>query len=212
MQKGEKNFLENPPGPFVYVVSTGHGLVSRFDHIDWTALYKKLRVFADRLCGGAAATFDCGLSGEDVVGEVLEEFFESPDGLGWRKKKGTLENFLFKVLQNKVIDHLRRSKKVADPLDDTSFSPKAMHRHAETDPLAKIQREQLVCKMYELVGDDRDLRDLIAAEDLTDGGYNVNQQLGEAMDKTSQEVVNLKRRLLNVDGIKELYEQRRQKM
>ena len=87
-----------------------------------------------------------------------------------------------------------------------------MRRRAETDPLAKIEREKLVSKMYELVGDDRDLRDLIAAEDLTDGGYNVNQQLGEAMDKTSQEVVNLKRRLLNVDGIKELYEQRRQKM
>ena len=59
-----------------------------------------------------------------------------------------------------------------------------MRRRAETDPLAKIEREKLVSKMYELVGDDQDLRDLIAAEDLTDGGHKVNQQLGEAMDKT----------------------------
>ena len=97
-------------GQFEYIVRDGDGLVSRFGNIDWTVLYKKLRIFADRLCGGANATFDCGLSGEDVVCEVLEKFFESSNGLGWMKKKGTLDNFLFKVVQNKVIDHLRRNK------------------------------------------------------------------------------------------------------
>ena len=188
-------------------------LVSRFENIEWTTLYKKLRIFADRLCGGAAATFDCGLSGEDVVCEVLEMFFWSPNGLGWTKKKGTLENFLFKAVQNKVIDHLRRNKKVAGSLDDTGVSLKAMSSRAETHPLAKIEREKLLSKMYELVGDDQDLRDLIAAADLTDGSHKVNQQLGEVMDKTPQEVVNLKRRLMNVDGIREmLYEQRKTKM
>ena len=200
-------------GQFEYIVRDGDGLVSRFGNIDWAVLYKKLQIFADRLCGGANATFDCGLSGEDVVCEVLEKFFESSNGLGWTKKKGTLGNFLFKVVQNRVIDHLRRNKKMAGSLGEAGISLKAMRRRTETDPLAKIEREKLVSKMYELVGDDQDLKDLIAAEDLTDGGHKVNQQLGEAMDKTPQEVVNLKRRLLNVEGIRELlYEQRKPKM
>ena len=208
-----EEFFANSVDPFEYIVGGGDGLVSRFENIDWTALYKKLRISADRLCGGATATFDCGLSGEDVVCEVLGKFFESSNGLGWTKKKGTLENFLFKAVQNKVIDHLRRDKKVAGSLDDVGISLKAMRRRAETDPLAKIEREKLVSKMYELVGDDQDLRDLIAAEDLTDGGHKVNQQLGEAMSKTPREVVNLKRRLLSVEGIRELlYEQRKPKM
>ena len=186
--------------------------MSRFEDINWSALYKRLRIVADQLCRGANRTFDCGLSGEDVVGEVLEKFFESSNGLGWTKKKGTLENFLSKVVKNKVIEHLRRNKKIAGPLDDSAISLKPPRSHAEIDPLAKNQWERLVTKMYELVGDDQDLRDLIAAVDLTGRGHNVNQQLGEAMDKTPQEVVNLKRRLMNVEGIRELlYEQRKPK-
>ena len=184
----------------------------RFENIDWTVLYKRLRIVAGWLCKNANATFDCGLSADDVVGEVLEEFFESSNGLGWTKKKGTLENFLSKVVKNKVIEHLRRDKKIVGSLDDSGISLKRMHSHAETNPLAKVEGDKLVLKMYELVGDDQDLRDLIAAADLTDGGHNVNQQLGEVMDKTPQEVVNLKRRLMNVEGIRELlYEQRKPK-
>ena len=58
---------------------------------------------------------------------------------------------------------------MAGSLDDTGISLKAMSSRAETHPLAKIEREKLLSKMYELVGDDQDLRDLIAAADLTDG-------------------------------------------
>ena len=147
--------------------------MSRFEDIGWTVLYKRLRIVAGRLCRGANATFDCGLSGEDVVGEVLEEFFRSPNGLGWAKKKGTLENFLSKVVKNKVVDHLRRNEKIAGSMDDSGISLKPMRRRAETDPLAKIEQQKFLSQMYELVGDDQDLRDLIAAADLTDGGHNV---------------------------------------
>ena len=210
---GASNFFCKTRRPHSNIVGVGDGLVSRCKDIDWEVLGKKLRISADRLCRGAAATFDCGLSGEDLVSEVLQKFFDSPNGLGWTKKKGTLENFLFKAVQHKRIDHLRRNKKVAGSLDDTSISLKGMRSRAETDPLAKIEQEKLVSKLYELVGDDQCLRDLIAAVELTDGGHNVNQQLGEIMDKTPQEVVNLKRRLMYVEGIRELlYEQRKRKM
>lgn len=186
--------------------------MSRYKDIDWTALYKKLRVHAERLCRGADVTFDCGLSGEDVVCEVLESFLESPDGLGWTKKKGTLENFLLKVVQNRVTDHLRRNKKVAGSLDEEGDLQKALRNRTENNPLAEAEWEQLLARMYALVRGDQDLRDLISAVELTDGGHNVNQQLGEAMDKTPQEVVNLKRRLMNVKGVRELlYEQRKPK-
>ena len=65
--------------------------------------------------------------------------------------------------------------------------------------------------MLAFVADDQDLRDLITATGLTDGGHNVNQQLAELMGKSPGDIVNLKRRLLNMKGIKELYEQRREK-
>jgi hypothetical protein len=52
-------------------------------------------------------------------------------------------------------------------------------------------------KMYEAVGDDQDLRSLIAATELTTGEHNVNQELAEILGKTVRQVVNLKRRLLN---------------
>ena len=184
--------------------------MSDFDDIDWIAVHKRLVGFAEGLCGGAAATFDCGLSPEDIVDEVWEAFSGSPDALGWKKKKGGLENYFFTVVRNKWIDHLRRTGKVAGSFDDNSFSTKAHRKRQGTDPEANAEYKSFVGKMYELVGADQDLRDLIAATEMIDGGHNVNQQLAEVLDKAPGEVVNLKRRLLNVEGIRELYEQRRQ--
>ena len=47
-------------------------------------------------------------------------------------------------------------------------------------------------------------RNFIIATELTDGGHNINQQYADLMQKTPQDIVNIKRRLLNVKGIKEL--------
>jgi len=40
---------------------------------------------------------------------------------------------------------------------------------------------------------------------MTSGGHNVNQELGEILDKTPHQVSKLKERLLKKEGVKELY-------
>jgi hypothetical protein len=165
-------------------------------------VYKVLRVAAAKTVGGAYRTFDCGISAEDLVTETLEEFFDSPDGLGWKPSKGTMEQFLTVVLKRRAVDHLRRQGHIAGSLDDEDGAipePKV----ADTT-VQKVEYNDLVTKLYDLVGDDQDLRDLIAAADLTTGGYKVNQELGEILGKTPQDIVNLKRRLVNTPGVKEL--------
>jgi len=177
--------------------------VSRFDQVDWGRLDKVLRVAADFAVRGAPQCFDCGVSAEDLVNEVIEAFFADPNALGWRPSKGNLENFLVGVLQNKAKDHLRRERFVAGSLDDQDRKlpePAARANFAEELAFRQVQE-----RLYALVGDDRELRDLIAATGLTSGRYNVNQELGEILGKTPREIVNLKRRLLNVPGVRELF-------
>ena len=47
--------------------------------------------------------------------------------------------------------------------------------------------------------------DLIAATELIEGGPNVNQELGQVLNKTPKQVSKLKERLLMKEGVKELY-------
>ena len=150
-------------------------------------------------------TFDGGFDYEDVLGEVFQEFFDSPDGLGWKGEKGSIEAYLGRILHNKIVDHLRRQKHVGGSLDDgrqntgpacKSISASEAPAHAKLD---------LAARLYALVGDDAPLRDLIAAAEMTSGGPNVNQELGDILDKTPHQVSKLKERLLKKEGVKELY-------
>lgn len=174
---------------------------ARYQDVDWDRVYKVLRVAAAKTVGGAYRTFDCGLSAEDLVTETLEEFFDSPDGLGWRPSKGTMEQLLTTVLKRRAIDHFRRQGHVAGSLDDRERAipePEAVDTTAQ-----RIEYNDLVEKLYVLVGDDQELRDLIAAADLTTGGHKVNQELADVLGRTPEDIVNLKRRLVNKPGVKE---------
>lgn len=182
-----------------------------YEDVDWEGLYGALFVHARALQVQFKVneTFDCGLSDRDVVGETLTAFLESNNRLGWKAGKGaTLATYLCRVLRNKFVDHLRRSNKVGGSLDDETFTKKNLK---QTDyPAPNAEYQSLEDEILAIVGDDQELRDLVTAAGLTDGGHNVNQQLAELMGKSPREIVNLKRRLLNVKGIKELYEQRRE--
>ena len=92
-----------------------------YGDVDWERLLKQLHSNAVFLAGGASATFDCGVSAEDLVNETLGAFFADPNALGWKPKKGKLETFLGKVLKNKFIDHVRRDEHVAGSFDDEQF-------------------------------------------------------------------------------------------
>jgi len=180
--------------------------------VNWDRLYKVLRLAARWAAPTALPTFDCGISAEDLVGETLLEFFRSPKRLGWRPPKGdlktaenvqkSLESFLIVVLKRRTIDHLRRQKHVAGSFDDDQRVPEPSR--AET---AFLEAEYAATreKIYDLLDGEQDLKDLLAAADLTTGSQNVNQELAQILDKEPEQVVNLKRRLLQYKpGIKEL--------
>lgn len=179
----------------------------RYEEIDWPGLWKTLWVYAHQL-RAAAAVFDCGVSSEDTVVETLEAFWSSGDGLGWNAKKGTIEAFLCTVLKRRFIDHIRRDEKVAGSFDDqkleypSSLQPQGGRAHDE------VSYKEFAAKMRSMVHGRKDLEDLITASEMTDGGHNVNEQLAEILETTTKDVVNRKKQLLRVPGMKKLYDER----
>jgi hypothetical protein len=140
---------------------------------------------------------------EDVVAEVLKDFYGSPNGLGWKQNKGKLETYLCTVVHNKLVERLRRQKHVGGSLDDPDLSPPALDGPGTTAP--ESAKSNTKDALYSLVKGDVELQDLIAAAELVEGGPNVNKELGEILNKTPRQVSKLKERLLAIDGVKELY-------
>ena len=181
--------------------------MNRFQNIDWDRLYKLLRVVAAGIVrrariGDAIDSF----SAEDLVTEIMDAFFTSSNGLGWSEEKGSIEALLCGVLKKKAIDHLRRQKHVAGSLDDAFGKVAQAGKPRAAAP--ERARVDIKARLYELVRGDKDLEDLLAATELLSGGHNVNQELGELLNKTPKQVSNLKQRLLLIDGVKELYAER----
>jgi len=179
--------------------------VNRFQNIDWTRLYKALLVKAAGILRhyGGPDTFDGGQDCEDVVAEVLKDFYRSPNGLGWKEGKGKLETYLGAVVHNKLVDRLRRQKHVSGSLDAPDFSPPAQKSPGTTPP--ERAKTNIKDALHSLVRGDAELEDLITAAELVEGGPNVNQELGQILNKTPRQVSKLKERLLAIDGVKELY-------
>jgi DNA-directed RNA polymerase specialized sigma24 family protein len=176
--------------------------VTDWNSIDFKRLEKVLFIKAMAVVRDASRSFDGGVSAEDLVRETVAAFLGSSNGLGWSEEKGPLETFLGGVLLNKVKTHFRHEKKVAGSLDAENHGfPVADGRPT---PAAQYESKEFFEKLFEAVGDDTDLRDLIAAVDLTTGAHNVNQELADAMGKTPPEVVNLKRRMMNNRRVLEL--------
>jgi hypothetical protein len=178
--------------------------VNRFQNIDWTRLYKALLVQAAGILRHyrGPETFG-GKDCEDVVAEVLKEFYSSPNGLGWKEGKGKLETYLGAVVHNKLVDRLRRQKHVGGSLDDPDFSPPAQKSRGATAP--ERAKTNIKDALYSLIKGDAELEDLITAAELVEGGPNVNQELGQILNKTPRQVSKVKERLLAIDGVKELY-------
>lgn len=172
-------------------------------HIDFERLYKVLFIRAVGVVRDASRCFDMGISAEDLVNETFIEFLESPNGLGWSEKRGSLDALLCGVLVNKARSHLRRDKKVAESLDEENHGF-PLHDSRPTQAVEtewKDFSEKLLCA----VGDDEGLRDLITAVEFTTGAHNVNQELADTMSKTAHEAVNLKRRLMNNQKVLGIY-------
>ena len=185
--------------------------MNRFKNIDWDRLYKVLVIAAAGVIRryGGHPTFDGGLDIEDLAGEVLNDFFDSPDGLGWKESKGTLETYLRRILHNKAVTHLRRQKFIAGSLDDENSAVVSDQNKRACAGMPERARPDIKAEIYALIQGDSVLEDLVAATELISGGHNANQELGEVLNKTPRQVSKLKERLLEKDGVKELYAARK---
>jgi len=150
----------------------------------------------------------CGLSAEDLATETLNKYLLSPNGLGWRESKGSLTAFLGTVLRNKFIDHLRRQREVARTEDDSGDGPPRTESARNVDD--EIAARELTDRLLDLVSgrnDEPELRDFIQAGSMISEGGKVNQQLADIMGVDEGEVVNRRKKLWRVAGVKELYEE-----
>ena len=169
-------------------------VVSAMQEIDFERLYKVLILSAEGAVRYGPETFNMGYSSQDVVHETFSAFLSSPNRMGWDPAKGSIERFLASIVWKRVRSHLRRDRKVGGSLDD----PGTVHaRVTSTDATTtELEFEQLRNRIYEAIGNDMDLRALVAATEHTSGAHNVNQELAYILNKSVQQVVNLKRRLL----------------
>ena len=183
---------------------------NRYQEIDWPQVMKALKIHAEILTRSASLVFDCGISSaDDLVSETIQTFLDSSNGLGWRPKDGKIEAFLCGVMNHKFKDHYRRQKKVAGSLDDENYRVPVDKSSCEGEGPRNIEHKEYIQVALRQVKGEKDLEDFIAATELIEGGHNINQQLAEIMCVSVAEVVNRKKRLLRVKGIRELYEQRR---
>ena len=93
---------------------------------------------------------------------------------------------------------------MAGSLDDSTRLLSSARR-APARPLPAGQRPTSKCSVQSGARRDAELEDLIAAAELMEGGPNVNQELGQILNKTPNQVSKLKERLLAKEGVKELY-------
>lgn len=152
----------------------------------------------------------CGLSAEDLATGTLNKYLLSPNGLGWRESKGSLTAFLGTVLRNKFIDHLRRQREVARTEGDSDESPPRRENARNLDD--DITARELTDRLLDLVkgrNDEPELRDFIHAGSMISEGGKVNQQLADLLGVDEGEVVNRRKKLWRVAGVKELYEELR---
>lgn len=181
---------------------------NRYQSVDLDDLWRRLYLYAIVLTGGANIVMHCGVSADDLATETLDKYLLSPNGLGWRENKGSLTAFLGTILRNKFIDHLRRQKEVPQT-EDTSNE-----RSLQTENLGDLDEDiaarELADRLQALVKgrrDEQELRDFIEAASMISDSRKVNQQLASLLGVDEGEVVNRRKKLWRVAGVKELYEE-----
>jgi DNA-directed RNA polymerase specialized sigma24 family protein len=165
----------------------------RLRNTNWGLVLQKLVGRARFMAAKAPDIFD-GVSIEDVVSEVLVEFFSDKEMLGYNPNRGRLETFLWSVVKRKIIDHLRRSNHTQSVEDRTVRIAAERAGPFTSDPRPGLAAQDHLAHMKSLVSEDPDLQKLLGAGEGADGP-NVNQEIAAKLNKTPREVVNLKKRL-----------------
>jgi DNA-directed RNA polymerase specialized sigma24 family protein len=156
------------------------------------------------LVGGADLVIDCGITAEDLTNQTLMEFWESDDGLKWKKSKGPLERFLGRVLRNNFIDHIRRNKKLVGSLDDDDFQKRNLPPDQIVEIEGQILSKSCMEAVYGRVKGNKKLEDLVTAASMTTNEGKKNQQMAELLGTTTSDIVNRKKQLLKDPKIRGL--------
>lgn len=162
---------------------------------DFLQAYKFLRVAAKRLTRDLNQTFDCGISMDDLVHDVMCDILRTHDLKGWDRQKGKLESFLHTLLKRKFIDHLRRQKFVAN------LNEEDMQNVPNKEPVKNLAPTRVKENLFRLIQgrkDESELVDLIEAAECIEEGGNKNQQMAELLDVSIGEIERRKKRLVRV--------------
>jgi len=165
---------------------------------------ERLYKAAVRLVGHRDRIIDCGVSSaKDLVSQVIEEFFASPNGCGWDGTELGLTKLLCRMVERRFIDHIRRGDKVAAD-SETPLAAAICH---ELGPDEQAAAEQLRNLMFEAVKGHKkepELRDFIQATLMLTDGSIVDKQMAEILEVSVDEVRNRRKMLLRVGGIRQL--------
>jgi DNA-directed RNA polymerase specialized sigma24 family protein len=150
----------------------------------------------------------CGLSAEDLATETLDKYLLSPNGLGWRENKGSLPAFLGTILRNRFIDYLRRERRLVPTEEDSTQSlPRTEIVRSPDDDVVAGELKDRLLELVKGRKDEKDLRDFIEASIMISSDGKVNQQLADLLGIDETEVVNRRKKLWRVAGVRDLFEE-----
>jgi DNA-directed RNA polymerase specialized sigma24 family protein len=172
--------------------------------VDWPTVMGRLYMAAVRLVGSSDRVIDCGASSaKDLVSEVIEQFYASPNGCGWDGTEAGLTRLLCHMVEMRFIDHVRRDGKIA--ID--SETPLATAICRDLGPDEQAAADQLRDKLFKAVRGhpkETELRNFIQAATMLTDGSMVDKQMAELLDATVGEVRNWRKMLLRITSIREL--------
>ncbi len=157
-----------------------------FARIPWLDVYRRLRAMAVWLTHDQSVVFDA-VSADDLINETLLDFLRSPDGLGWTPSRGKFETFLCTVLRNKFIDHVRRHRRNAGPLEDPDLFA--------VQPDRQLEQQEGIEQVMQCVRGRKDLEETVIAICHSTGEGCQNQEVAADLRITVPEVVNRKKRI-----------------
>jgi DNA-directed RNA polymerase specialized sigma24 family protein len=166
---------------------------NQYANINWERI-RKILVVREGQLRIAERVVNATTTG-DLASEVITEFLNHRNRLGWDPKKGALESFLLRVLDRKWMDHPIQEAKAGgsqdDHLTDTETAEKAENRLFE-DP----EPGELLRRVREFVANDSELLEIIEAVDMLGGDSDQpNQQMSDLIGITVKDVENRKKRL-----------------
>ena len=166
--------------------------------VDWALLMKRLYWAAVRLVGPDRAVD--GVDAGELVSLAVEEYYQSPNGLGWDGTEAGLTNLLCRVVTCRFFDRARKNRKF-DPDPESALAAAICEEMGPEETAACKQVEDRMLEAVKGHPRERDLQDFILAASMISDGSMVDKQMAELLDVTVGEVRNRRKMILRVTSI-----------